>query len=168
MLTKLHMLLLPLLLILASGPHAAAPADATAVIIPQVTSLQSEARLASRHNMPILIMISADHCRYCTMMENDFLKPMLFSGDYDDRILIRKLKLSGRATLTDFDGQTIRVRDFARRYQTRLTPTLLFLDGEGRELVEKMTGITTPDFFASYLDAAIHSAYRNLQEQNKK
>ena len=52
--------------------------------------------------------------------------------------------------------------ELARRYGARLTPTVLFLDGRGRELTKPMIGINTVEFYGYYLDAAIDTARQHL------
>ena len=50
-------------------------------------------------NVPV-VLFSASHCGYCTIIKEEFLKPMLLSGDYVDKVLIRKLVIDGGRTLT--------------------------------------------------------------------
>jgi len=161
----------PLLLLLAFAFAAVAHADleespegAELVVIPEVTDLQAEATVARQRQLPILLMFSANGCRYCTLMERDFLKPMSYSGDYSDKVLFRKIKLVAGASVRDFDGRTIAVEDLRLRYGVKVTPTLVFLDDQGRQTAEKMVGLTTPDFFGGYLDSAIQTAHRNVRQ----
>jgi thioredoxin-related protein len=163
-------LLLPLAV---AGPAAAwsdmeadAPADATGVVIPEITDLRQEAALARKQRLPILVMFSSDYCPYCTTMKNDFLKPMMFSGAYDDKILFRMLELRAGADVIDFDGRKVNVWEFAERYKVRVTPTLVFLDYQGIAMAPKMVGLTTPDFFGGYLDDAISTAYNHVRHGN--
>lgn len=135
---------------------------AGAVTVPQPTDLRDEAAEARARGVPVLLMFSADHCTFCMRMENEFLKPMILSGDYEDRVLIRKLKLGGDS-VRDFDGKIITVDALAERYKVFVTPTLVFLDPKGHQLTEKMVGLTTPDFFGGYLDASIDTSLSRLR-----
>ncbi|WJW75593.1 thioredoxin family protein [Thiohalobacter sp. IOR34] len=130
---------------------------------PLASDLQRDARLARERRIPILLAVEASHCGYCRLLESDFLVPMLISGDYDDRVLIRRIDIDAAELLTDFDGRRITPQTLAERYGVSFTPTLLFLDAEGRELTERMVGLTTPDFFGGYLDQAIDAALRALR-----
>lgn len=145
--------LIVLALFLWTGLVVAAP--------PQVETtrdLQADARLAREQGVPLLLMFSAPYCEYCQRMEEDFLQPMLISGDYDGRVLIRKLSLSPGARIEDFDGRRIDAEEIASRYRVWVTPTVVFLDGDGKELTERLVGLSTPDFFGGYLYQAIESA----------
>lgn len=135
------------------------------VTVPQPTDLREEAALASARGVPVLLMFAADHCPYCARVEDEFLKPMILGGEYEDRAVIRKLEL-GHGTLRDFDGRRVTVRELAARYQVSVTPTLVFLDAGGRQLTDKIVGLSTPDFFGAYLDAAIAAALSRLRERS--
>ena len=45
-----------------------------------------------------------------------------------------------------------------------MTPTLLFVDSQGRELAERMVGVTTLEFYGGYLDQAIDASSDKLRE----
>jgi thioredoxin-related protein len=132
------------------------------VSVPQAIDLRAEAERANTRQVPLLLMFSAEHCTFCVRMENEFLKPMIISGDYEDKVLIRKLELGG-GTVRDFNGKTVTVDALAARYKVFVTPTLIFLDAAGRQLTDKMVGLTTPDFFGGYLDASIDTSLSRLR-----
>ena len=113
--------------------------------------------------MPILLVVSQEDCPYCELLKREILEPMLVSGEYDGRVLIRELLIDAELPVRDFDGQAVAPDALARRYRARLTPTVLFLDDRGRELTERMIGINTVDFYGYYLDAAIDSARERLR-----
>ena len=119
-------------------------------------------RARSGH-MPILLVVSQEDCPYCELLKREILEPMLISGEYDGRVLIRELLIDSALPVRDFDGQAITPDALAQRYRARLTPTVLFLDDRGRELTKPMIGINTVDFYGYYLDAAIDAARARLR-----
>lgn len=161
-----RILLLPLLLALAPSawPDLGEPVSGpAAVVIPQTQDLQAEAAQASRERLPLLLMFSSDYCHYCTVLARDFLQPMIYTGDDRGRVLIRMVKLDAGRSLRDFDGRRIAATDLAARYGVRVTPTLLFVDDQGRQVAEKMVGLTTPDFYGAYLGNAIDTALQHVR-----
>jgi thioredoxin-related protein len=112
--------------------------------------------------LPILLLISRSDCPYCELLKHEILRPMLISGDYDGRVLIRELLIDSELPVRDFDGRAVVPDALAKRYRARLTPTVLFLDDRGRELAERIIGINTVDFYGYYLDAAIDEAGAHL------
>ena len=134
------------------------------VHVPLAQDLAEDAALAEQGKLPVLLMFSAEHCSYCEEVEASFLRPMLISGDYTDKVLIRKVRIDdyGRS-LTDFDGSTVSPADLASRYHVRVTPTLVFLDSHGNQLTSKLVGISSVDYYGSYLDGAIDTALDRLR-----
>lgn len=138
-------------------------ADETINEVPPAEDLRALGEISQREGLPILIEVAMGHCPWCARLEEEFLLPMLRSGDYNDRVIIRRIDLDLHTPLVDFDGRPISSSDFAVRYGVRLTPTVLLLDGQGRELAEPLVGLTTPDFYGGYLDAAIDESLARLR-----
>ena len=67
------------------------------VRVPVAHDLQQDGRQAQSRQLPIMLTFSADDCSYCELLEEDFLQPMLLSGEYGDRAIIRKLILDDGA-----------------------------------------------------------------------
>jgi thioredoxin-related protein len=128
------------------------------VVIEEIRDFSQIAHDSNDRRLPILLMFSANHCSYCVRLEEEFLKPMLRSGDYGDKVLIRKMKIDGSGTVRDFDGKLITVDEFTDRYNISVTPTVVFLDGSGAQLAPKRVGLSTPDFYGGYLDQSIDLA----------
>lgn len=125
--------------------------------------LEEVGRDARSSRLPIALVVSMDHCPYCVQLEEDFLKPMIISGDYTDRVIIRKLDLDSSQPVRDFQGRETSARAVAARYGVRLAPTVLLLGPSGEELVPRLTGLTTPDFYGGYLDTAIEQSVTKLR-----
>jgi thioredoxin-related protein len=131
--------------------------------VPVAKNLQQEGSQAQQRQLPILLAFSADDCSYCELLEEDFLQPMLLGGEYQDRVIIRKLRLDDGSSLRDFSGKSVDTTRLSDRYRVFVTPTILFVDGEGRELAERMVGINTPELFGGYLDACIDTARTSIR-----
>ncbi len=149
------------LFITAAGP---ALADAQSVVVPEPADLRLEATEARNRNLPILVMFGSDDCPYCELLEREFLRPMIYSGHYENQILIRRLHMN-QSLVTDFNGQPITGRELAERFDVKFTPTIVFLDAEGRQVANKMVGVTTPEFYGGYLDEAITTALNQVRAQ---
>lgn len=130
--------------------------------IPLIKDLRKEASNSQEKRLPILVMFSGEHCAYCVRIEEDFLKPMQNGGFYDDKVIIRRVKL-GNDVVSDFDGSRISASELAERYDVKVTPTLVFIDGHGRQLTQKLVGLTTPELYGGYLDQAIDTSLDRLR-----
>jgi len=133
--------------------------------IPLARDLMLAGRQAERACVSLLLEFAADDCDYCTLLEVEVLNPTLLNRDYDQRVLMRKLVLDRGIKLRDFSGKSITASDLASQYKVFVTPTLLFVDGKGRELAERMVGVTTLEFYGGYLDQALDTAQEKLRVQ---
>ena len=124
----------------------------------EVSDFTAEATLARQGKTPIMLLVSQEHCSFCDQIKRDILYPMLASGDYDGRLLIREIVTNLGSRVIDFKGQLRDSGTFVLDYKAYLTPTLLFLDAEGNELSERIVGIQTPELFPFYVERAIEDA----------
>jgi thioredoxin-related protein len=127
--------------------------------------LATDGAQANREQSPILLLISQQECPFCHQIKRDILRPMIKAGDHRGELLIRELFIDPGYKLKDFSGNPVSGKAFARRYGVRMTPTLLFLDPDGRELTEKMVGIQTPEMYFFYVDQSIRQAIDRLRKR---
>jgi len=140
----------------------AVPVSGDSVSMIAVTDLRQEAQIASDRNLVLVIEFSSEYCGYCRKLEALFLVPMQRNAEYNDKVLIRTVSLDAFETLVDFDGRSMSTSDFASRYGVSMTPTLLFLNGEGVEMSEKLVGIWSEDFYGGFIDNRIDEARARL------
>lgn len=133
------------------------------VKVREPTDLQAVGQEARQRQLPILIMFSREGCPYCDVVREEFLKPMLRSGDYIDRVIILEIHSDGYTPLRDFNGQMISADALAHRYRAGFAPTVVFLNHQGKELAERLIGITTRDFYGGFLDEAIEASLQHLR-----
>jgi thioredoxin-related protein len=161
--------LLTLLGLLISLPPAMAIENETdheiSVPVIEASNLYSEGQSARIEGKAILLLISQDHCSFCVQIKQEVIGPMIRSGNYSKRLIIRELLLDTGSYVIDFKGVRRENHDFSYDYKVTLTPTLLFLDADGKELATKMVGIQTPDMFYYYVDQSIQEALETLDKQ---
>ncbi|MBC8519769.1 MAG: thioredoxin fold domain-containing protein [Gammaproteobacteria bacterium] len=118
-------------------------------------NLQRDGQLATQREVPLLLMVSAEECPYCMVMESDYLVPLLRNRDYDDKVLIRKIHLDSFDDIIGFSGESVAPTDLSQDYGVWVTPTLLFLDGKGKEVQKRMIGLGVRDFVSAYIDESL-------------
>jgi thioredoxin-related protein len=129
----------------------------------KTTNLKADAELAAQAAIPLLVMFSQQDCTFCIKLTEEILQPMLISGDYTDRVLIRELMIDDGSDIVDFSGNHIEPREIFSRYLLFVTPSLLLFDWHGKELAERQIGINTVDYYGYYLDEAIDMALKKLR-----
>lgn len=137
------------------------------VTIEEAVDLRKEAATMQAGRIPMMLLVSQDHCPFCVQIKNEILNPMLKSGDYHGRVLIREIVIDAGTSLQDFAGNKRQSIDFARDYGVDLTPTLLYLDHHGRELAKRLIGLNTPEMFSFYVDSALEDAIDKLRQPTR-
>ena len=125
-------------------------------------NLRQEAQQAREHSLVLMIEFSSADCPYCRELEEEFLLPMQRNAGYRQKVLIRAVSLDGQEPIVDFNGESISPSRFASRYQVMVTPTLIFVDAEGKRMSEDLVGIWSKDYFGGYIDARIDEAIAKL------
>ena len=137
-------------------------AAATDASVPPALNLQKDGVVAQEKGIPVLLEFSMHGCSFCEQVEDEVLKPMLISGDYDNKVIIRKIMIDEDTNITDFNGKPVSFDELASRYSVFVTPTLVLLHGNGEAMGLEMVGVTTIDFYGAYLDQAIDTALHKI------
>lgn len=134
--------------------------------IPIATNLQTS-YLQKGHDLSgnkkvVLLLISQTDCEFCVQVTEEILKPMRLSREYLNSTLFLRLEIYDDQQVQDFKGLSIGTTAFAKRYNAWATPTLLFLDGHGNEVAEKIVGVNTLELYGYYVDKALKTGHKKL------
>lgn len=132
--------------------------------LPPASDLRREASQAARAGAPLILIYSRQDCKYCTTVKRDYLLPLAADRRFRDRVVIRQINQDGEQALRDFKGNTTSHARFAHGEKIKLVPVVAFLGPDGRQLAEPIVGARLPDFYMSYLEAAIEQASLALKK----
>jgi hypothetical protein len=83
---------------------------------------------------------------------------MLTANKFEHRAILVELSLDRVETLTGFENKQMTAGAFGELYQAEITPTLLFLDSNGREISKRIVGISNLEFYGHYLQKSTDGA----------
>ena len=129
--------------------------DLPYVEIQTVNDMAALGQEALAKNKVIMLEMSASHCGYCRTLEEEIIKPMLRSGDYVKNVLIRKMQIDSHYSMNNINGGKTSPAELARQFNVYVTPTLIFLDGHGKEISERILGVNSLDYYGAYVDEAL-------------
>jgi len=155
MIRKMYLFITSFVLLCLTGfginaDEALPPAD-----IIEISNLSQLSTQAKAEQKLIMLEISASYCSYCRKLEENIIKPMLRSGDYDANVLIRRFEIDGYAALKDFEGSPVTKGELAMRWGIQITPTIIFLNSQNQEVSDRIIGVNSLDYFGGYVDDAI-------------
>ncbi len=134
-------------------------ANSSIETIPTASDFAEDKLLMEQTHQIILLEFMSDNCPYCKALEQNFLLPMIRSGEYEKKVLFRQiLHDDPYGVLIDFNGKKVYHEVFSERYKIGLTPTMVFLGTDGQQLVERIVGLGPEDYFSYYIDEAIDEA----------
>jgi len=134
-----------------------------AVDVPPLTDLRADLAEAGERNIPVLVLFHTHGCGYCHYVMEDHLQPMVLSGQYVDRALLRQINVGDNDVLVDQDGREVEAGDFARRMKVRFFPTVLILGPDARVLAEPLIGVANIDLYGTQLEYALQEAEAQLR-----
>ena len=129
-----------------------------------VADLQKDALLSEQTRRPIFLYVASIGCTYCKRLEKDIISPMIKSTEYDNKILMRKILWEESMPIIDFEGERMSAENFLLKYNIMATPSILFLDKNGNEIVKRLDGYRSPDLFWHYLDSSVNKAVKVLKK----
>lgn len=136
-------------------------------MIDPASSFQADARLSGDSKQPIVVFVTQQGCQFCQQLREQVLHPMIKADGLKNRVILREVSLDKGFEFDGFDGSRISGRKFAGNYDAAITPTLLFLDSQGREATDRIVGISNIEYYAFYFDKAIAAATQTLANNLK-
>lgn len=158
-------LLFSLALVIAFAAWANEEGDYLGPKAKVVENLFKLGQLARERKLPILLIATQDYCSHCDLLKEEIIQPMLISGDYEDRVIIREILLDSEERIPDFSGTLRRQADIADEYNVWVTPTLLYIDGNGKQVAETMLGVNSLDYYGYYVDESIAKGLEVIRQQ---
>lgn len=122
----------------------------------------------------LFMMFEQDGCSGCLYMKEHVLSRPDVQKFYRARFLSFSINILGAVPVDDFAGRQVTEKAFARETGIRATPTLMFYDLEGHEIVRITGAIRDAGEFILLGEFVASGAYRNrkfaqfVQERRRK
>lgn len=99
--------------------------------------LNDDVKEAADKNKRLAIMWELKGCPYCRKVHEINLADPAIETFIKDRFEVLQLNIRGSREVTDFDGERLPEKDFARKYGVRATPTFQFFPESTAGLAQK-------------------------------
>jgi thioredoxin-related protein len=155
----------------AAGSRPMEMDDGEDLVVPERLQLTTSkdmpalSKLSRKNNVPILLMFASEDCFYCKRLETEVLGPMRLAGIDPQRVILRKVMMDEYDELRDFDGSKRDAESFSINRGVEVVPTLQLVNAKGEELVPKIVGYQTPEFYSAYLEKAIEVSQALLEKK---
>lgn len=120
---------------------------------------REDLREAVRSGKRLMVYFGQDGCPYCKeLMQTNFTQKAIVDKTRRHFVAVA-LNIWGDREVTWLDGQSMSEKELARRLKVQFTPTLLFLDEQGR-IVVRLNGYYPPHRFEAALDYVANKTER--------
>ncbi len=127
-------------------------------------NFQKLGQRACDENKVMVIMVSRESCPYCVKLKKEIFVPEVKYGELNDKWLLRELLIDSGNKHIGFDGKEIESVKYAMSIKATLTPTVLFLDKNGKEIGKRIVGTGgAMEFYDFYLKRSINQALKNQE-----
>ncbi len=89
----------------------------------------------------IFLFFEMDECPWCARMKATVLNQSIVQDFYRAHFLVYSVDVKGDAPMVDFAGKATTEKAFALENRVRATPTMLFVDADGK-ILTRFTGPT--------------------------
>lgn len=133
--------------------------------VPMADSLRAEAKDAAGRKVPIMLLFTSPYCSYCEQVKAEYLGPMANDPAYRGKVIIRQIEAGSDWTMVGFDGKKTTHGDFAASQKVAMVPTIKLVDANGRELAKPIVGMSIPDYYFGYIQAAMEEALEKTRSR---
>ncbi|MEP7246463.1 MAG: thioredoxin fold domain-containing protein [Gammaproteobacteria bacterium] len=116
-------------------------------------------RLSREAGTVNIVLVSQAGCPFCRIVRENYLIPLVATRLPE--VQVAEVELANPGVMQGWSGEATTQAGFARHYEVRFAPTVLFLDGGGKEIADRIVGLSN-DYFGAYLEAAIVKAHAQV------
>ena len=109
----------------------------------------------------LFVMFEQDGCPGCLYMKEHVLSRPDVQKFYRDHFISFSINIYGSVPFDDFAGRKVTEKTFAQATDIKGTPTFIFYDLEGHEIVRKLGAIRNVDEFILFGEFVASGAYRS-------
>ncbi|MBX3670225.1 MAG: hypothetical protein KF778_17630 [Rhodocyclaceae bacterium] len=114
------------------------------------------AQPASATQHASLVVLTLDDCRFCARLMAEQIVP-LKRGPAKSWLKILTTDLRGNRLITLAGGKRTSGAELARLANSKVAPTVVFLDAAGNFAAPPLIGYSSPDFYGAYLDERLQT-----------
>jgi thioredoxin-related protein len=129
-------------------------ATSKAFTLPAAQNLKRELTIAESRQQPLIVMVSLDGCAFCKVARENYLSSL----QRDQGLMIVQVDLGKNTAIVDFQGRNTTHQKIIQEWGIKLAPTLLFFGKDGKEIVDRLVGGTSSDFYGAYLEERVSKA----------
>lgn len=138
---------------------AARAVGAVSSALPAARSLRDELTRALKGGQPLVVMVSLDGCAFCKTAREHYLSPLR----QQQGLPVVQLDMRSAAAVQDFKGAALTHDTLVRAWNVTIAPTVLFFGHDGAEVVPRLLGAGSRDYYGAFLEQRLAQARSALK-----
>jgi len=131
--------------------------------IQELDNLYTLGQQARQTNLPIMLSFGAEWCDFCHLLNEEVLNPMALGGRYEGKYMyMRYVSIDDDQPIPGIDNQPIIKDKWSDNFDVQVTPTVVFIDGNGKQIAPTIVGVTNVDLYSAMIHESLNIAYQNL------
>ncbi|MES9847597.1 MAG: thioredoxin family protein, partial [Candidatus Thiodiazotropha sp.] len=127
--------------------------------------LQEDLQEATEEDKRVILYFHQDGCPYCAKLLNENFSIKAIVDKTQEAFQLVAINIWGDREVTGLSGEATTEKAFAASMKVMYTPTMLFLDEQGRRVL-RINGYYAPHRFMTALDYVAGREERNLSFRN--
>lgn len=132
--------------------------------LPPGDNLARDGQMALQRRVPLIILFSLPGCSWCETVRRNYLLPLWLDDKAGQRPLAREVDMSSTVPLRGINGEASSGRALAKQYGIRVAPSVLLIDGRGRQLTPVLEGGDVSGMYGAFLEDRLADARRALDK----
>lgn len=139
----------------AAGPHTGGMRDDGVHMEPWMHGerhdIANAAAAAKANGKALLVVVEGPGCTACAAMHREHFADAAYAGFLTKHFDVHLMSTNGTRQVIAANGMTLSERDFIAASQVRGTPTLMFINGDGKEYF-RIPGLPEALYFRAFID----------------
>ncbi len=144
-----------------SAAQGAVPDEEALQVIEDLGRLREQSR---RERLPVLLFFTTPGCPFCLEVRRNYLAPRVKQGRTAG-VIVREVDITSRRTVAGHDGRPVSESELAVRFNVRVAPVVVLVNGDLMPLADPLVGIDRSGFYEGFLSAAIETARAKVATQ---
>lgn len=139
--------------LLAGVAPAWAAQDASERLLPTSQSMPRDLAAALAGKQPLVVMATLRGCPFCKIVREHHLLPLREAGAF-----VTQIHFLSSQPLQGWGGAATTHGEMVKQLRIEVAPTVLFYGAGGKEVAERLSGSSIPDFYGAYLEERVKTA----------
>jgi len=112
----------------------------------KTANIESLATVAKNNNKGVALLFAQEQCASCVELHEEIFSDAAMVKRLTEKYAVTRINVLSKSDIKDFSGNNIQEGKLADKFRIRYTPTIIFLDANGKEIIRYESYLKRQDF----------------------